>query len=298
MHFFLTGLVMADLIGDLGNAVANGIGQFFSGLIGNILNNLNDAIGPIVALMGNTPLNLTTANPVINGAWQTMVGVADAFLGLYVIMKIIQIMHGEATGTTHIPLGQFVPKVILTVILIHASSFLGQELLIIVNALCELVRTNVQDLARQVNGGKLFDTNQVLGLSVVLAIIFGFSMVRVVFQAVKRVVFFNVLYVLSGPAFLMSLDAQTAPWFQFWLRTYLVTALEQFLQFFTFGLGFQFLIATKTTGFTGFVLAIALLNLTAEIPSLMSRFASSSGGSAPGLGSLVRGAMTAAALLI
>lgn len=207
-------------------------------------------------------------------------------------------MHGEATGTTHMPLGQFVPKVILTVILIHASSFLGTQLLTIVNALCELVRTNVQDFIRQVNGGQLFNNNQGLGLSVVLALVFGFSLIRVVFQAVKRVVFFNVLYVFSGPAFLMSLDVQTAPWFQFWFRTYLVTILEQFIQFLTFGLGFQFVISSKATGFTGFILAIALLNLTAEIPSIMSRFASSSGSSAPGLGSLVRGAVTAAALFI
>ncbi|MBA2680406.1 MAG: hypothetical protein H0U76_18655 [Ktedonobacteraceae bacterium] len=280
------------------NFVTQGISEFFTILINNILNGLNGAIGPIIALIGNTPLNLTTGNAVVNGAWMTMVGVADAFLGLYVIMKMIQMMHGEATGTTHIPLGQFVPKVILTVILIHASGFLGTQLLTIVNALCELVRANVQDFIRQVNGGQLFNNNQGLGLSVVLALVFGFSMVRVVIQAVKRVVFFNVLYVFSGPAFLMSLDVQTAPWFQFWLRTYLVTILEQFFQFLTFGLGFQFLIASKTTGFTGFVLAIALLNLTAEIPSIMSRFATSSGANAPGLGSLVRGAVTAAALFI
>src|SRR5882724_2378214 len=202
------------------NFVTQGISDFFTNLINNVLNGLNGAIGPIVALIGNTPLNLTTGNAVVNGAWMTMAGVADAFLGLYVIMKMIQMMHGEATGTTHIPLGQFVPKVILTVILIHMSSFLGTQLLTIVNALCELVRTNVQDLVRQVNGGQLFDAGQGLGLSVVLTIVFGFSLVRVVFQAVKRVVLFNVLFVFSGPAFLMSLDDQTAPWFQFWLRTY------------------------------------------------------------------------------
>lgn len=279
------------------NPITQAIANFFTVLLNSVLTGLTTAVGPLFGLIGNTPFNLTTANPVVNGAWLTMVGVADAFLGLYVIVKLIQIMHGDATGTIHVPIGQFVLKVILTVILIHASSFLGQQILVIVNVLCELVRTNAQQLERQVNGGQLFTTGQALGFSVVLGLVFGLSMIRVIFQAIKRVILFNVLYVFSGPAFLMSLDVQTAPWFQFWFRLYVVTALTQFFQFLTFGLGFQFLLATKQTGFTGFILAIALLNLTAEVPGILARFSGANAGNVGGLDTLVRGALTAAALL-
>lgn len=295
MH--LSGLVMADLIGDIGNAVVNGLNHFLSSLVGDVLKGLMGAIGPLVALIGDTPLNLTTTNPVVHGAWLTMVGVADAFLGLYVIVKLIQIMYGDATGAIHLPLGKFMAKVILTVILIHASSFLGTQIIMIVNALCGLVATNIQDFVKQVNGGQFFNTGQTLGLTVVLAIVFGFGLFRFILQAAKRIITFNVLFVLSGPAFLMSLDAQTAPWFQFWLRLYMVTALTQFFQFLTFGLGFQFLLATRQTGVTGFVLAIALLNLTTEIPNILARFSGAYYGNAPGLEDLVRGAATAAVLL-
>jgi hypothetical protein len=288
---------MADLGGDIGNAVANGFGQFFSHLINDIMGGLMGAIGPLIALIANTPLQFTTANPVVHGAWVTMVGVADAFLGLYVIVKLIQIMYGDATGATHLPLGQFMAKVILTVILIHASSFLGTQIITIVNALCGLISTNIQDFVKQVNGGQFFNTKQTLGLTVVLSIVFGFGLFRFVLQAAKRIVTFNVLFVLSGPAFLMSLDAQTAPWFQFWLRLYMVTALTQFFQFLTFGLGFQFLLATGQTGVTGFVLAIALINLTTEIPNILARFSGAYYANAPGLEDLVRGAATAAVLL-
>lgn len=297
MHF-VQGLVIAGLVQDIAQGLVNGISQFFASIINSILNSIYNALAPIISLIGNTPLEFTTGNPVIHGAWLTMVGVADAFLGLYVIMKLLQMMHGEATGTVHIPVGQFVPRVILTVLLIHASSFLGQELLLLTNALCGIVQTNVQQFVQQVNGGKVFDANQAAALSVILAIVFGFSLIRVVFQALKRVVLFNLLFVLSGPAFLMSLDAQTAPWFQFWFRLYMVNILTQFFQFLTFGLGFQFLLATKQTGFTGFVLAIAMLNLTAEIPLLLARFSGSQGTNAQGADSLIRGAMTAAAFFI
>ncbi|SRR5216110_2155349 len=297
MHFFLSGLVMADLIGDLANAVASGISHFFSNMIGNIVNGTVDAVGPIVTLVGNTPLEFTTNNPVVHSAWVSMVGVTDAFLGLYVIVKLIQMMYGQATGAVHPPLGQFVPKVILTVILIHASSFLGTEIITIVNALCGLEVIHIQDFIKQVNGEQGFNTGQALGLSAVLAIVFGFGLFRFILQAVKRIIFFNVLFVLSGPAFLMSLDTQTAPWFQFWLRLYMVTALTQFFQFLTFGLGFRFLLATGQTGVTGFLLAIALINLTTEIPNILARFSGAYQGNVPGLEDLARGAITAAMLL-
>jgi hypothetical protein len=156
----------------------------------------------------------------------------------------------------------------------------------------------VQDFIRQVNGGQPFNAGQTLNLSAVLAIVFAGSLVRVALQAVKRVVFFNVLFVLSGPAFLLSFHPHTSAWFAYWGRTYVVTAFTQFVQFTTLSLGFEFLVASKQTGTTGFLLAIAMLNLTAEIPGLLSRFAASAGASVSGAGSFVRSAVTAAALFV
>ena len=270
------------------------ISQFLLNLFGGI----GDALQPLINLMGTTPLEFTTANPVVDASWRTMTAVADSFLVLIVIIGAIQIMYAQSTGTLSLPISQFVPRILLTAILMHLSFILGQDLLILDNLLCGLVRANVLDFIRQVNGGHLFDGQQSLSITFVLTVVTIFSLVRVILQAVKRIVFFDVLFVLSGPAFLMSLHPQTAPWFAFWTRTYLVTVFTQFFQFLTFGLGFQFLIATKQTGPTGFILAIALLNLTAEIPALLARFAASAGASAGGIGTLVRGAITVAQLAV
>lgn len=275
----------------------NPIAQFIVDLITNILQGINGPIQPLIALIGSTPLQFTTANAVVVAGWNTMTAAADAFLGLIVVVGAIQIMYGQSTGTLYIPVGQFVPRIILTALLIHLSLLMGQDLILLNNLLCGLVQANVADFIRQVNGGQPFNAGQGLGITAILAIVFSVSLLRVIFQAVKRIVFFNVLFVLSGPAFLMSFHPQTAPWFSFWARTYLVTIFTQFFQFLTFGLGFQFLLATKQTGLTGFLLAIAMLNLTAEIPALLARFSASAGASAFGIGSVVRTAITAAALL-
>jgi len=276
----------------------NPIVQFFVDLLNNILGGLSGAIQPLINLTGNTPLDFSTANPVVDGGWHLMVGAADAFLGLIVIVGAIQVMYGQSTGTLYMPIGQFLSKAVLTVVLIHVSFIMGQDLIILNNELCGLFHVQVQDFIRQVNGGQPFNAGQTLNLTAVLAIVFSASLVRVAFQAVKRVVFFNVLFVLSGPAFLMSFLPQTSAWFAYWGRTFVVTAFTQFVQFTTLSLAMDFLIASKQTGTTGFLLAIAILNLTAEIPGILSRFAASADASVSGAGSLVRSAITAAPLFV
>lgn len=259
---------------------------------------LSNPIQPLVNLIATTPLGFTTQNPIVQQAWIAMTTAADILLGLFIVIGVIQIMYGQSTGTLEMPIGQFIAKAILTAILIHLSALLGENLLILNNLLCEVVRGNVQDFIRQFNNGQLFNNAQTLLLTIVLTIVFGITLFRIIFQAVKRIIRFNVLFVLSGPAFLSSFHPNTSSIFSIWARMYVSTIFEQFIQFLTFGLGFQFLVATKQNGLTGFVLAVALLNMTAEIPALLSRFSATGGGSSGGgLGSLVNTAIKVGVLL-
>lgn len=261
------------------------------------LNALSGPIAPLVNLISNTPLEFTTQNAIVIAGWRTMTTVADVLLGLFIVIGAIQIMYGDTTGSLRMPIGQFVGKAILTAILIHLSALIGEQLLILNNLLCGLVTANVQNFVQGVNNGQLFDNGQILVLTIVMTIVFGIGLFRVIFQAIKRVIRFNLLFVLSGPAFLTSFHPATAPVFSGWIRLYIVTIFEQFIQFLTLGLGLQFLIATKQTGLTGFILAIAMLNLTAEIPALLARFGAAAGGQGGGLGSLLNTAVKAAVLL-
>lgn len=259
---------------------------------------INNTLMPLVALIGTTHLEFMTANGVVIAGWNTMTAVADGVLGLLVVIKVIQMMYGQTTGTLYTSPGQFIPKVILTVILMHLSFLIGQDLLILNQTLCDLIHANVAAFLQQVNGGQAFNVGQQLGVAIILAIVFTLSMIRIIFQAVKRIIFFDVLFILSAPAFLMSFDAQTSPWFSFWARTYVVTVFTQFFQLLTFSLGMQFLVVSKQTGILGFFLAVVMLNFTAEIPGILSRFSATAGANTAGIGTLVRSAITAAALFI
>lgn len=261
------------------------------------LNALSGPIAPLVNLISSTPLEFTTQNAIVIAGWRTMTTVADVLLGLFIVIGAIQIMYGDTTGSLRMPLGQFVGKALLTAILIHLSALIGEQLLVLNNLLCGLVTANVQNFVQGVNNGQLFNNGQIIVLTIVMTIVFGIGLFRVIFQAIKRVIRFNLLFVLSGPAFLTSFHPATEPVFSGWIRLYIVTIFEQFIQFLTLGLGLQFLIATKQTGLTGFILAIAMLNLTAEIPALLARFGAAAGGQGGGLGSLLNTAIKAAVLL-
>ncbi len=92
------------------------ISQFIVNLLNNILGGLSGPIQPLINLIGFTPLELSTANPIVDAGWHLMVGAADAFLGLTVIVGAIQVMYGQSTGTLYMPIGQFLSKALLTVI--------------------------------------------------------------------------------------------------------------------------------------------------------------------------------------
>jgi hypothetical protein len=250
----------------------------------------------LVMLFEQTPLQFTTQNAVVIAGWRTMTAVADALLGIFIFIGTIQIMYSDTTGSLRMPIGQFVGKALLTALLIHLSAFLGEQLLVLNNLLCGLVGANVVQFMQEVNHGQIFNTGQLAVLSAVLTVVFGLSFVRVLLQAVKRIVRFNMLFALSGLALLTAFHPATTPVFSAWIRLYIVTIFEQFIQILTFGLGMQFLIATKQTGLFGFFLAIAMLNMTAEIPKLLERFGAAASSQSGGLGSLLGTAVKAAML--
>ncbi len=261
----------------------------------NLNHSLMQLIDQIAGVFTTTALPLTTSNAVVNMSWRLMVLIADSFLALFGLLGILQIVHGRYTGTPGMPIPQFLARLFMTVFLIHASGFLGTELISFNNFLCQIVTENLGQALTLFNGSPLTATQSfVFGTFFTLAGLF--AIIRVLFQNFKRIVFLNVLYILSGPAFLTAFLPQTQAWFAFWLRTYLVTIFTQFFQLLTFDLGIAMLQAAKQTGVVGFLFALATIYLAAEIPGVLARFSASIGASTGGLGDILRSGLTLALL--
>lgn len=275
----------------------NPIEMFFTNSITNLLNQVSSSSQPLVQLIGKTPLNLTTANTFVDDGWTAMAMIANSALVVFVIIGTIQIMYGQSVGSLQMPIGQFLGRALLTAIMINMSSILGQDLVIFNNALCEGIQANLQQFIMQINNGLAASQGQTLELSLVLAILFGFGIIRIVFQSIKRIAMINLLFVLGPLAYLLSFHPVTAPMFSFWGRTFIMTIFTQFIQFLAIGLGIQVLLAAKQPSLINTIMAAVTLNMAADIPALLSRFASTPGANTSGISTVVRTAVTAAAIM-
>ena len=84
------------------NVILEAITQFFVNIANGFLQGINGPFNGLIPLLGNTPLALTTANTVVEGTWTIMTGVADAFLGLIVVIAALQMLYGQSTGMLYI----------------------------------------------------------------------------------------------------------------------------------------------------------------------------------------------------
>ena len=221
-----------------------------------------------------TPLELTTTNQVVIGVWGTVLTIADAFFLLLIIIGTIQIMISNSTGLLTLPLSQFVPKIIMTALLMNLSFFFGQDLLIFNNLLCSAINANIGGFFNSINNGAKITQGQGLLLYLGLIILLNITLIRLIFQAFERLVLWNLLFVLAPLAFLFSFLPQTSTVFSFWGRMFVIVTFTQFVQFLAFALGLALLANAGQTGFSGILLAIAMLFLVAKIPDLLGRFPS------------------------
>ena len=169
-------------------------------------------LGPLqplfISFMGNTPLDLTTTNQVVVSAWGTMLAIADAFFLLLILIGTIQIMISNNTGSLTLPLNQFVPKIIITALLMNLSFFFGENLLFFNNLLCGVINVNLDAFFNTVNNGARITQTQSLVLYYAVIILLNITLIRLLFQAFERLVFWNLLFVL-GPLRILILVSAT-----------------------------------------------------------------------------------------
>lgn len=258
-------------------------------------------LGPLepvlVQFMKSTPIELTTSNQVVVGAWGTVLAIADAFFLLLVLIGTIQIMVFQSTGTLTLPLSQFVPRIVVTSLLMNLSSFFGRDLLLFNNILCGAINANLDGFFNTINNGTKLTMGQGFLLYVAVVILLNITLIRLLFQAFERVVLWNLLFVLSPLAFLFSFLPQTSSVFSFWGRMFLVVTFTQFVQFLAFALGLALLASAGLNGISGMLLAIAMLFLVAKIPDLLARFPSMSAQGTAGIGQVISAIIIGARLL-
>jgi hypothetical protein len=265
------------------NPIVQGILQGIAAFLNSIGNTLAGPIAPLVALTGNTPLPMTADNPLVTAAWKVMVLAADGFLILFVLFGGMQMMIGQATGSTYIPPREFLPKLFAVALAMHASFIWFRALIFFNNELCGVVHASVRDFIVMVNGGQPPGDVQQALLAAGLGAFFSATILRYIFQSIERIVLLNLLFVLSPFGMLLFFLPQALPYATYWHRMYLVTCFLQFIQFLAFGLGFAFLAGSGMMGgLTGIILGTAMMLLVTQIPRLLYRLSMTAGSAGGG----------------
>ncbi|GCE15062.1 hypothetical protein [Tengunoibacter tsumagoiensis] len=272
-----------------------------------ILNSPNQGVGTgvlgplqpiVVKYMSNTPMELTVTNQVIIETWGLMLSIANAFFLLLILIGTIQIMISNSTGSLTLPLSQFVPKIIVTALMMNLSFFFGQDLLIVNNLLCGTINANLANFFNTVNNGAKITQGQGLWLYLGLITLLNITLIRLIFQAFERLVLWNLLFVLAPIAILFSFLPQTSSVFSYWGRLFIIVTFTQFVQFLSFTLGLTLLASAGQTGLNGFLLAIAMLLFVAKIPDFLARFPSTSIQGTQGIDQVMRAVVIGARLLL
>ncbi len=199
--------------------------------------------------------------------------VADAFLALFVIIGTIQIMYSDTTGGLRMPLGQFLAKAALTAILIHMSAFIGEQLLNLNNLLTGVAGDSAANFLQTLNANAANPGFNIFGI--ILVIVLGIIAIILIFQGIGRIVRFNLLFVLSGPAYLLSFHPATEAVFGTWIRMLIATAFEQFVQFLALTLALQFIQTSGLTDVAGLLFTISVMTLVTQVPKLVGELVGS-----------------------
>jgi hypothetical protein len=275
---------------DIGGAISNAISGLVTGAITFILQQILVPLATLFSFITSVPLQYTTENTIVIQAWTTMTIVADAFLGLFVIIGTIQIMYSDVTGGLRMPLGQFLAKAALTAILIQMSGFIGEQLLNLNNLLAGVAGDSAANFLQTLNADA---TNPSFNIfSIILVVVLGVIALILIFQGIGRIARFNLLFVLSGPAYLLSFHPATEAIFGTWIRMLFATAFEQFVQFLALTLAIQFVQTTGLTNTAGLLLTIGVMGLTTQVPRMVGELIgsrSSKGGG--GLGGIFKAAV-------
>jgi hypothetical protein len=269
------------------NPITQGILQAILQAILNFLNSIGPTLvgplTPLVALTGNTPLPMTADNPLVTTAWKVMLICADGFLLLFVLFGGIQMMIGQAIGSTYIPPREFLPRLFAVALAMHVSFIWFRALIIFNNELCGVVHASVRDFIIQVNGGQAPNGLQQAVLAAGLSAFFSTMILRYIFQSIERIVLLNLLFVLSPFGMLLFFLPQALPYATYWHRMYLVTCFLQFIQFLAFGLGFAFLAGSGMMGgLTGIIVGTGMMQLILQVPRLLYRLSMTAGSSGGG----------------
>jgi hypothetical protein len=248
----------------------------------------------------NTPPELTYAqsNTLVMNSWQLLVDAVNTILVLIILIGGFLVVYDGISGGTLHHSWHLLPRIVLAYLGVQISLLFCQWVIDLNNALADPFRATVKAgtlesiILSAATQGDVFVLMLDLVYIVVLLIFTG--------QMLYRLALITLLLIVSPLGMIAFALPQTHAWARWWINTFVVTTLAQFLQVVALALGATLMTAVSVE-FGGvqmifqLIWGLACFYLAIKIPSLLR----SIGHAASGLtGELVGGAVAIAGLAL
>jgi hypothetical protein len=289
-----SGCVLGPLcgLGDLGTWLQQTTQNIVTGFLSSLAKDLGDAIVAFindVNFLTRTPENLSYNDDLVKQFATATQVLANGLLAVVVLVSGYNIMLRPYVGSTYAGALEFLPRMLLGVILINTAAWWCRLAIDTNNAACGVF--GAPSLADVASGALRVAGDPIAGLLMVLVVIV--MDILLVIQQLMRLALVDVLFTLAPLAALLWILPQSQPWGRLWGRLFVGTVFAQAVQVLTLRLGFNLATGLAPLGAAGLLqplLGIAVLALALKIPGLMG------GGAAGGniVASLIGTAASAA----
>ncbi len=237
-----------------------GLANALQALIGQAIGSGGPAGGGFIT---STPPASTYASPAVADLWGKVRLAADASLALIVAYSGVLIALGKVQRSPYDEALALLPRIGIGLALVNGSLWLGQEAILLNNALCASI------------GAALPTFGQVAGQSPTLADVLArlaylITGLLLILQMLMRLALVDVALVLAPAGIVLYLLPGTRSWGEKWSGIFVAAVFTQFVQVLALKLGETLIGGSGGTGLLDFFTGIAVLVLVLKIPALLS----------------------------
>ncbi len=223
------------------------------------------------ALIDDIPAQATYQNPAVVAMWKTLVGAADILVGLVILWTGLRYLLSGTSAVEYASVIEMLPRLLLTLLVMHFSMTLAQFVIDLTNALCATVG---HSLIPAVMIGSNSNLNFFAGF---LSMLHALLALFLIFQAALELAAIIVAIPLGPLCLLCLFHPDTQRIARTWISTFGALCLMRFLQLLALDLGAEMLTAgvMNTMPYAetlNLVLGIGVLGVAVMIPGLLRQW--------------------------
>lgn len=266
-----------------GTCLLNGLDPFqpinvcevFSTVAQAVAENLAQGVHTIAVqtemLIDGIPASWTYNNPAVTALWKSMVTAVDALIGLVILWTGLQYLAGSTNAVEYATLIEVIPRLALTLLVVHFSLSLAQFVIDLFNALCSVVEGSL--IPSVLIGGN----NNLPIFAGFLGMFHSLLALLLILQAALELAGIVVMIPLGPLCLLRLFHPDTQRIARTWISAFGALCMMRFLQVLALVLGEQmlaagFLNSMPAAEMLNLVLGIGVLGVAAMIPGIMRQW--------------------------